>query len=114
MPEGFGIKPAEEVMVAIVIGHRGIEMSTYPHPPTEAELMRKENLKMEHLDGLDVYSIDEFWDIVDTGAFIPSDGSGYYARIDEEGKIIETEASVWHTPARGDILVADCVVWYNK
>lgn len=65
-------------------------------------------------DGLDVYTIEEFWEAVDLGAFIPSDGVGYYARIDEEGEVVETEATVWEMPRRGRYFIADCVVWYNR
>lgn len=56
----------------------------------------------------DVYTLEEFKQCVETGCFIPDDGSGYFMKNDRE----ESNISVWSTDEAPSW--ATHVSWYNK
>lgn len=70
-----------------------------------SDIKTKEQVQKECKYG-DVFTTDEFWDLVEGGMFNEYDGEGYY----HDG-IAETDLSVWN-PRVGEGMPYIC--WYNK
>jgi hypothetical protein len=59
---------------------------------------------------VDLMHKDAWDECVACGAFIPSDGTGHWAKHDDEGFVLESDVDCFSTPPEW----ATHVCWYNK